>query len=214
MKNRIHRFLICSLLILAATAFLRAQTQVAVPVLNPSGGFGYAPYPVMMTTVTPGATIRYTINGTTPTETNGIIYNGSPVILSQSVIVEAIAYENGYADSGVAVGNYHVSQPMAGDPPYFDPPAGNYTSAQTVAIFDGLSPYGAKINYTTDGTTPTETHGQPYLGPLAVGGTTTINAMAYGVYGFADSIVASATYTISTPIPTLPRIYGSNGKRR
>jgi uncharacterized repeat protein (TIGR03803 family) len=185
----------------AVTSAVYSVLQVTTPVLNPDGGSGYAPFPVTMNTATPGATIRYTVDGTIPTETNGIIYNGSPLVLTNSTLVQAIAYESGYADSYVAVGSYYVSQPILGPPPYFDPQPGTYASAQTVSISDSLTQYGARINYTTDGTTPTETHGQTYSGPITVGTTTTISAIAYGVYGFTDSLVTSGTYTISYSTP-------------
>lgn len=78
--------------------------------------------------------------------------------------------------------------------PTFSPGAGTYTSAQNVAIASGTS--GATIRYTTDGSTPTETHGTIYSGPVTIAATTTLEAMAYET-GYTDSNVSSATYTIN-----------------
>jgi len=82
--------------------------------------------------------------------------------------------------------------------PAFSPAAGTYTSAQTVTI--STTPTGASIRYTTDGSTPSETAGTLYSGPITVSTSTTIKAMAYAA-GFADSAVATASYGIFPPLP-------------
>ncbi len=41
-----------------------------------AGGFYSNPFSVTLSTATPGATIRYTLDGSTPTPTNGTIYSG------------------------------------------------------------------------------------------------------------------------------------------
>ena len=58
---------------------------------------------------------------------------------------------------------------------------------------------GATIYYTTNGTTPTTTS-TPFTAPIAVGGTTTINAIAVAP-GYLNSTVSTATYTINLPVP-------------
>ena len=78
--------------------------------------------------------------------------------------------------------------------PAFSPAAGTYTSAQSVVI--STSTPGASIRYTTDGSTPSETAGTLYTGPIPVSATTTLNAIAYET-GLLDSVVASASYTIT-----------------
>jgi hypothetical protein len=78
--------------------------------------------------------------------------------------------------------------------PSFSPVAGTYGSAQTVTISSTTS--GATIRYTTDGSTPSETAGKPYTGPVTIGNSTTLTAIAYKS-GMMDSAVASAVYTIT-----------------
>ena len=78
--------------------------------------------------------------------------------------------------------------------PTFSPPAGTYTSAQSVTL--GTATGGATIRYTTNGSTPSETVGTVYSGPVAVGSSMTIKAIAYES-GWLDSAVPSATYTIT-----------------
>jgi len=80
--------------------------------------------------------------------------------------------------------------------PTFSPAAGNFTTAQTVSIFDATS--GATIHYTTDGTAPTASS-TLYSGPIAVSSTETIKAIATAS-GYSDSSVATAMYTINPAI--------------
>ncbi len=79
--------------------------------------------------------------------------------------------------------------------PTFAPGSGTYGSAQNVTI--STSTGGATIRYTTNGSTPSETAGTVYSGPVSVSATETLKAIAYES-GFTDSNVTSASYTIST----------------
>lgn len=89
---------------------------------------------------------------------------------------------------------FKLEQPAAATPS-FSPAGGTYTGTQTVTISASTS--GATIHYTTDGSTPT-TSSPTYSRPVSVASTATIKAIAIAS-GFANSAVASATYTI-TPI--------------
>ena len=150
---------------------------------------------------TSGATIYYTTNGTTPT-TSSAVYAG-PITVSSTKTLEAIAAATGDTNSAVASAAYTItSVPPTVSTPTFTPPAGAYTSAQTVTISDATS--GATIYYTTDGTTPTISS-TPYSGPITVSATETLEAIA-AVTGDTSSAVASAAYTItsqSTPPTTV-----------
>jgi len=84
-----------------------------------------------------------------------------------------------------------VSQTSA---PTFSPGGGTYTVAQNVTIISATS--GASIRYTLDNSTPSETAGTTYSGPVNISSTATLRAIAYKS-GFTDSGVTSATYTIN-----------------
>jgi len=84
--------------------------------------------------------------------------------------------------------------------PTFSVAAGTYTTVQTVSISDTST--NAAIYYTLDGSTPTSTS-TVYSGPLTVGTTETLNAIATG-NGFATSPVATALYTINLPTVATP----------
>jgi hypothetical protein len=97
-------------------------------------------------------------------------------------------------------GHVHTAQIMvrvlAVAAPIFSPAAGSYATAQQVTLTDATT--GATIYYTTNGTTPT-TSSTLYTGAITVSTTETIQAIAV-VSGYAPSSIASATYTIGTPL--------------
>jgi Chitobiase/beta-hexosaminidase C-terminal domain len=111
-------------------------------------------------------------------------------------------------DSGTVTGGYFdkngvihgfVLGPGAAVAPTFNPPAGTYSSTQSVAISD--SDASAAIYYTTNGQTPT-TASTLYSGPISVSSTETIEAIAADPAAWSgSSAVASAAYTISTAAP-------------
>jgi len=77
--------------------------------------------------------------------------------------------------------------------PTFSLAAGTYTAPQTVTL--STTTPGASINYTLDGSTPSDSAGTVYTAPLTISWTTTVKAVAYAT-GVADSTVATARYTI------------------
>lgn len=77
--------------------------------------------------------------------------------------------------------------------PTFSLVSGTYDSEQTVTISCLTS--GAKIYYTTDGTTPTSSSTE-YTAPITISKTTTLKAIA--VYGGVESGVRTAVYTFSS----------------
>lgn len=80
--------------------------------------------------------------------------------------------------------------------PTFDPAEGNYSQAQNVTI--SCSTENSTIYYTLDGNDPT-TSSSVYSSPITISKTTTVKAIATAS-GFENSSVASATYTITTPL--------------
>ncbi|MGA3008476.1 MAG: chitobiase/beta-hexosaminidase C-terminal domain-containing protein [Opitutaceae bacterium] len=169
--------------------------QVATPTFSPAGGTYSTAQSVAISDSTSGASIRYTTDGSTPSETSGTVYSGS-VSIASSATLKAIAYESGMTDSSVATATYTISTPPPQQvaTPTFSPAGGTYSTAQSVAISDSTS--GASIRYTTDGSTPSETSGTVYSGPVSIGSSATLKAIAYKS-GMTDSNIASASYTIA-----------------
>ena len=186
------------------TATLIVQSIVATPTFSPAAGAYASPQSVTISTTTSGASIRYTTDGSTPTSTVGTLYS-TPVSVSSSATIKAIAYKAGMSDSAVASATYTISPTVAA--PTFSPSAGTYTSTQSVTISTTTS--GASIRYTTNGSTPSSTVGTVYSGAITVSATATINAIAYAT-GMADSAVATAAYSIVPP-PSITNVTPTSG---
>ena len=167
----------------------------ATPTFSPAPGTYTGTQQVALSDATNGAVIYYTTNGTTPTTASAQYVAGTPLSVSASETIEALAVASGYGSSAVASGTYTISALPAAATPTFSPPPGTYTGAQQVALSDATS--GAVIYYTTNGTTPTTASAQYVSGtPLSVGATETLKAIAVAS-GYTTSAVASGTYTIS-----------------
>lgn len=93
--------------ILAFSAVASSQSssgtpQVEIPRFTPAGTVFASEQMVMISTATPGASIRYTTDGSRPSSTAGTIYTGAITVNSTETLT-AIAYKNGMVDS--ALGN-------------------------------------------------------------------------------------------------------------
>ena len=69
--------------------------HVAETSFSPRRGMHTAPIDVTITSATPGAVIRYTTNGSTPSPSNGEIYTG-PIPVSQTTVIRAAAFLDGH----------------------------------------------------------------------------------------------------------------------
>jgi len=172
----------------AASAQYTIVPLAATPTFSLKAG-SYAAYEyVKIADTTPGATIYYTTNGTTPT-TASTKYTAE-IAVQTSETVSAIAVAPGFAASAVASAAYTITLPTA--IPVFSPAAGTYASAQSVHIYDGDP--GSAIYYTTNGDTPT-TASAKYASAISVASSETLKAIAIAP-GRSPSGVASAAYVI------------------
>ena len=167
--------------------------QTAAPTFTPAAGTYTSTQTVTISTTTPSATIYYTTNGTTPTASSTVY--SSPVSVSSTQTLQAIATASGYSTSAVGSAAYTIS-PLAATPT-FSPVGGTYTSTQTVTI--STTTPSATIYYTINGTTPT-TGSTVYAGSITVSATETVKAIATAS-GYSTSAVGSAAYTISASSP-------------
>lgn len=158
-------------------------TTPSAPIINVSGNS------VTLSTEAAGTTsIRYTLDGSDPTATNGTVYNGA-IDLSTSttspVTIKAVTVRNGNVS---AVTTQVVTLTLPAPVITADAETGTATISATA---------GATIYYTTDGSEPTTSSSQ-YSGSLSgLSAMTTIKAIAVKE-GWNDSPVASKTLTISS----------------
>jgi hypothetical protein len=100
------------------TAGLVADTTFSV-----DRGFFTEPFTVEIATTTADAEIRYTTDGSTPTATNGLVYNpASPPLISTTTTLRAAAFKPGFTPTNVDTQTYIflddvIQQNGAGLPP-------------------------------------------------------------------------------------------------
>lgn len=181
-----------------------APPAAATPTFSVPAGTYTTAQSVSIADVTPGASIYYTTDGSTPT-TSSTLYSG-PItvsgVLNQTVTetIQAIATAPSYSASAVGTSTYAIHLLPLASTPSFSSPAGTYTTVQTVTLGDA-SP-GVAIYYTTDGSTPTSSS-TPYSGPITVAASETLNAIAIATAAntYSPSLVGSAVYVINLPPP-------------
>jgi hypothetical protein len=109
-RNHLRGAILISALMAMFAGPARAQTPtVATPVLSPAGGSFVDYVDITITTATPGATIYYTLDGTTPTTASDIYSPFAPIEIYDPTVVKAFATAPGYLDSAVATGNFVVT---------------------------------------------------------------------------------------------------------
>jgi hypothetical protein len=180
------------------TAFILTASDVgpnsggtaSAPSFNPAAGTFTGGQSITITSATSGATIIYTTDGSTPSSSNGTVYTG-PVGISVNTTLKAIATKSGLSNSSVTTGVYNIRAAQ----PVFTPAPGTYTGTQNVSLSSGTS--GVTMRYTLDGTTPSQTNGTVYSGPVVIATTATLKAIAYKT-GLTDSLITSGLYTINT----------------
>jgi hypothetical protein len=180
---------------LSVYGLLNGTTQAAAPAISPASESFTSSVTVTMTDSTPGASIHYTTNGSTPTAASPVY--SSPIAVTATETIHAIAVATGYLDSNVSTATYTKTTQAA--MPTFSPAPGTYSAAQQVTITSTTS--GATIYYTTNGTTPT-TASTKYIAPVSISATTTLKAIATAS-GMTNSAVASGLYTIQAGTPTV-----------
>lgn len=90
------------------SATYNVALSAAAPVFNPPGGTYSTGQSVMMDSTTPNASIYYTTNGSTPTQSNGTLYS-QPVVVNDNTTLEAVAYANTFAASTVTSAAYVIT---------------------------------------------------------------------------------------------------------
>ncbi|MDD2332462.1 MAG: chitobiase/beta-hexosaminidase C-terminal domain-containing protein, partial [Candidatus Cloacimonetes bacterium] len=81
-----------------------AGNTVATPVFTPPTGLYTTPQSVSITCTTESSTIHYTIDGSVPTPTSPVY--STPITISNTTVVKAMAVADGYTNSNVATATY------------------------------------------------------------------------------------------------------------
>lgn len=137
--------------------------------------------------------IYYTLDGTDPNN-NSYLYS-NPISIEKNTTIKAIAYKAGWNPSHITSASYAFLETVA--TPTFSHSSGEYKDNETINVTLKCETPGARIHYTTDGSTP-DIYNDIYDGSIIeVSENTTIKAIAFKD-GMKTSEIAVATYTFGT----------------
>ncbi len=170
------------------------EKAAAAPYFSLTGGTYDTPQTLWLSDYTPGAVIYYTTDGTTP-GASSTPYTG-PITVAATELVEAMAFADGYRPSPVSAKSYKFTGKPVAASPYFSLAGGTYSSTQTLVLTDSTP--GAKIYYTTDGSSPSD-DGRIYTGPITIECSQLVMAVAVAP-GYRSSPAGAKLYMI-VPAP-------------
>jgi len=162
---------------------------VAEPTVNPAAGTYTSAQSVTLACSTSGASIYYTTDGSAPT-VSSTLYS-SPVNISATTTLKAIAVKDGMTNSGILTAMYTINLPSVVTPTA-TPAAGDYYAVQSVTLTTATE--DAIIYYTLDGTTPTVSSSVAHSS-LLIAHSTTLKAIAVKE-GMINSGILTAQYNI------------------
>ena len=163
------------------------------PTIYPNGGNFNGSVTVYIGSTVLGADIRYTVDGTEPTESSPEFVE--PLALTANATVKARVYLDGYGPSQVKAVTFNVTQQA--ETPTINPNGGEFTDSVEISMSTASA--GATIRYTTNGAEPTG-YSSVYTAPFTLGvGQHTVKAKAF-LTGANPSGTASADFTVYTPL--------------
>jgi hypothetical protein len=166
-----------------------ANYAPSVVFFTPAGGI-ITDSEVVITCQTSDAVIRYTTDGSDPSETNGtLIASGGSVQIDQALTLKALAWIDGIPGRITSA----AYEPKVKTPKYTL--CANYISGPRTITITCDTP-GATIYYTTNGYEPSDASAV-YSTPVLVDDGTILQACAYKA-GYIPSEIKSVTYTVPT----------------
>ena len=164
--------------------------------------FNWSDNIITVTTDVENAEIRYTLDGSEPTE-NSTLYTG-PFAINDTTTVKAKAFKADWFGSETATATF-MREWYTVDTPIIVPGDTTFPNAsQEVSISCGTE--DAIILYTTDGSDPA-TNGREYKRPFTVYNTCTVRAIA-AKDDWKDSTEATATFTRKEALSAAANLYG------
>ncbi|MEK7703637.1 MAG: chitobiase/beta-hexosaminidase C-terminal domain-containing protein, partial [Myxococcota bacterium] len=176
---------------------LAADAPPLVVSATPPGGLYGAPQSVTLSADPEGATIYYTLGGSTPTTSSAVYV--APIGIDASATLKVVAADCAGHLTAVVTESYTID--TASFLVSASPAGGSYPGAQYITL-SANAPVVA-IYYTADGTTPT-TSSKLYTNPIATGAATTLTLkfFAQDAAG-SSSAVSQATYILGGVITDL-----------
>ena len=134
-----------------AETYQIVESAVVAPVFAPPPGSYTSPQSVTISTATPDAVIRYTLDGTPP-GFGSPVYSG-PVSVASTSILSARAFKAGAFASPVTSGSYSI-EGLSAAAPVISPSGGRSAAGRNVQVSSAEA--GVTLRYTTNGLDPTE----------------------------------------------------------
>jgi sugar lactone lactonase YvrE len=173
--------------------------QVSDPIISPNGASSGSPVLVRVSSATPNASIYWTLDGSTPSPTNGTLQaSGSTFVVNSNSTLRVAAYRTGFTPSQVVSASFdlHVDAPDAVVAPVSGGTSG--INKATISLTDGTT--NATIKYTLDGSSPV--NGTPYTAPFTIDTNATLRAI--GVFpGFTSSSEITNSINIKADAPVM-----------
>jgi hypothetical protein len=184
--------------------------KAAAPVLTPPPGTYSSPISVHMASSTPGAVVRYTVDGSEPSLLSP---SSLPLLISTTTTVRARTFAPGFEPSDVVTGTYTIATEACAAAGVFDvlfsvasDPAGHHeviqleTAVLTIELSSGMAVISGNRPATLTGT-----------GTLTTA-TCSINAAAFGdVAGRPGVLVEYRNVTVEGSLVTGSYALGTNG---
>ena len=164
--------------------------------------FNYSGNNVTLFTETDGAEIRYTLDGSEPTE-NSKLYTG-PFTIDDTTTIKAKAFKTDWFDSETATATF-TREWYTVETPVIEPTEAEFANvSQEVSI--ACATDGAAIYYTTDGSDPAQ-NGLEYKRPFTIYKSCIVKAIAKK-YDWKDSAEATATLTRAESLSEAANCFG------
>jgi hypothetical protein len=150
---------------------------------------------VSITSSVADATVRYTVDGTDPSATNGLTYAlGGTILISQSRVLKVMATATDHSPTTILSRTYT----LVPDAPVFSLPSG--TTADSMFNVGLSSPSnGVTFYYTTDGSTPKTGVSASTTSGVLIDSIRTLKVIATK-NGWSSSQVVSGTFRANIPI--------------
>lgn len=177
----------------SSTTAVAYTFRVAPPVAMPAAGTHEGPVQFSASTSSPGAVIRFTTDGTDPTETSPEL--SAPVMIGTSISARLRAFRQGWQPSSVIAVNYTITPAR----PTFTVASGTYTNIQAIAM-QSATP-NAVIRFTTDGVSDPTLASPVYTAPISPAVATTIRARTYDPLGATSPVsTVSVAYAVADAV--------------
>jgi len=188
--------------VLAWTFTNSTQPTAATPTFSPAPGNFTSSVSVTLSDTTPGATIYYTTNGSIPTTSSPVFT--TPIAVSTTTTIRAIAVATGFNNSNVASGTYTISSGTSLPPAFVQSATGPATiqsSNSTVAVAYPTVEGAGHLNVVAIGwgdtstiTSVTDTQNSTYT--LAIGPTANGTGLSQAIYYAKNILGGSNTVTV------------------